>query len=116
MTGTSSKDSRRAERLRCHFDSIVYCMDQVIEARVADISRTGMCIVLKGWIRAAPGTTVQIRCNELGLIEGSVRWYRAGRMGIHLAETSNTQAQVASYFRHFYRPMPQLKTSVSGKR
>lgn len=116
MTVASTKDSRKAERLRCHFDSIVYFMDEVIEARVIDISRTGMCIILKGWLNAGPGATVRVRCNELGLIEGTVRWYRAGKMGIHLAETSNTQAQVASYFRHFHRPTLPAQTSAAGKR
>lgn len=100
----SNYDNRKNERLNCQFSGLLYFIDEVIEVRVADISRTGLCLSLKSWVSATPGATVRIRTSELGMIEGTVRWYRAGKMGVHLAENSNTAAQVASYFRHFHKP------------
>lgn len=101
-------DGRRAERIRCNFRSIVYYVDEVVDASVLDISKTGLCLNMRGWISAKPGATIRIRCNELGLIEGTIRWYRAGKIGIRLAESSNTQAQVASFFKHYYKPQAQV--------
>ncbi|MFD1744038.1 PilZ domain-containing protein [Rhizobium helianthi] len=113
-------DGRRAERMRCNFRSIVYFMDEIVDASVSDISKTGLCLNLRGWLSAKPGATIQLRCNELGLIEGTIRWYRAGKMGIKLAESSNTQAQVASFFKHYYKPqMPVVAAParmVAGRR
>ena len=50
------------------------------------------------------------------LVEGTVRWYRSSRMGVHLAETSNTAAQVASYFRHFHRSAVPDAAGQLGRR
>lgn len=119
MSGTTG-DNRRAERIRCQFSGFVYFIDEVVEARIIDISRTGLCLSLKGWIGARPGSNIRIRTSELGLIEGTVRWYRAGKMGIKLDETTNTAAQVNSYFKHYHRetaaappPVSQLRTRVT---
>jgi hypothetical protein len=110
-------DNRKNERLKCQFNGFLYFINEVVEVRVADISRTGLCLTLKSWVSAAPGATVRLRTSELGMVEGTVRWYRSGRMGVHLAETSNTAAQVASYFRHFHKSaMPDAAGQLGRRR
>ncbi|WP_137131903.1 PilZ domain-containing protein [Rhizobium sp. FY34] len=115
MSGTTG-DNRRAERIRCQFSGFLYFIDEVVETRIIDISRTGLCLSLKDWIGAKPGSNIRIRTNELGLIEGTVRWYRAGKMGIKLDETTNTAAQVNSYFKHYHRQIAATPLPVSHLR
>lgn len=110
------RDNRKNERLKCQFNGFLYFIDEVIEVRVADISQTGVCLSLKSWVSARPGSTVRIRTSELGMVEGTVRWYRSGKMGVHLTETSNTAAQVASYFRQFHKSAMAAPQRQSGLR
>ncbi|MCG5476716.1 MAG: PilZ domain-containing protein, partial [Sinorhizobium fredii] len=42
-----------------------------------------------------------IRSAELGLLTGIVRWNRGDRIGIKLKLSSNTAAQIASYYKFF---------------
>ncbi|MBC2773929.1 PilZ domain-containing protein [Rhizobium sp. AQ_MP] len=101
-------DGRRSQRIRCRIRATLQFMGQTLDIRILDISRTGMALQLEGWIEAKRGATVVIRCPELGHIEGSVRWYRAGKMGLEFEQTSNTVAQITAYFRHFHRDPPKL--------
>jgi hypothetical protein len=98
-----SPDGRRTQRIRCHLRGTLEFMGQKLDVRVIDISRTGMALKLEGWIEAKRGATVAVRCAELGHIEGAVRWYRAGKMGLEFEQTSNTVAQITAYFRNFHR-------------
>ncbi len=100
---SASQDGRQTQRIRCRFKGTLDYLSQQIDIRVIDISRTGMALQLEGWIEAKRGSTVAVRTTELGLIEGTVRWYRAGKMGLEFAQTSNTLAQISAYFRHFHR-------------
>ncbi|WP_165220037.1 PilZ domain-containing protein [Affinirhizobium pseudoryzae] len=109
-------DNRRAERLRCHFAGFLYSGDEVVEVRFVDISRTGICISLKDWIGAKPGSAVRLRTSELGFIEGTIRWYRAGKMGIKLTETTNTTAQINSYFKHYHKQIAANSPSAPPQR
>ncbi len=98
-----SNDGRRTQRIRCRIRGTLQFMGQTLDIRILDISRTGMALQLEGWIEAKRGATVAIRCAELGHIEGSVRWYRAGKMGLEFEQSSNTVAQITAYFRNFHR-------------
>jgi hypothetical protein len=100
---SNSQDGRQTQRIRCRFKGTLDYLSQQIDIRVIDISRTGMALQLEGWIEAKRGSTVTVKTTELGLIEGTVRWYRAGKMGLELEQTSNTVAQISAYFRHFHR-------------
>lgn len=114
----SSRDNRKHDRLRCRLNGMLYFINEVIEVQVIDVSRTGLCVSLKGWISATPGANIKIRTSELGMTEGTVRWYRSGKMGVHLAETSNTAAQIASYLRLVQKPSAvsqQFQTSLRLK-
>jgi len=98
-----SADGRRTQRIRCHIRGTLEFMGQRLDVRILDISRTGMAIKLEGWIEAKRGATIAVRCTELGHIEGTVRWYRAGKMGLEFEQTSNSVAQITAYFRNFHR-------------
>lgn len=98
-----SPDGRRTQRIRCHIRGTMDFMGQKLDLRIIDISRTGMALKLEGWIDVKRGATVAIRCAELGHIEASVRWYRAGKMGVEFEKNSNTVAQITAYFRNFHR-------------
>lgn len=52
---------------------------QKLDVRILDISKTGMALQLEGWVEAKRGAMVAVRCAELGHIECTVRWYRAGK-------------------------------------
>jgi hypothetical protein len=98
-----SPDGRRTQRIRCRIRGTLKFQGQVIDVRIIDISRTGMALQLEGWVEAKRGATIQVCCAELGHMEGSVRWYRAGKMGIEFEQTTNTVAQINAYFRNFHR-------------
>ncbi|MFN3362711.1 PilZ domain-containing protein [Allorhizobium sp. NPDC080224] len=96
-------DGRRSHRIRCHIRGTLEFIGQKFNVRILDISRTGMALHLEGWIEAKRGATVTVSCPELGHIECTVRWYRAGKMGLEFEQTTNAVAQVTAYFRHFHR-------------
>lgn len=96
-------DGRRSQRIRCHIRATLEFIGQRVDVRILDISRTGMALQLEGWIEAKRGALVTVNCAELGHIECSVRWYRAGKMGLQFEQTTNAVAQVTAYFRHFHR-------------
>jgi hypothetical protein len=102
-------DSRRAERIRCHIRASLVFSSQRFDARILDISRTGMAIHLEGWIDAKRGSTVTLSCPELGHVECTVRWYRAGKMGLEFEQSSNMVARITAYFRNFHRDPRNLR-------
>lgn len=118
MHSTKHMDGRRAERIRCSFRGSLTYAHQKVDIRVIDISKQGLAIELFSWIDAKSGSRVVIKTQELGVIEGTVRWYRAGKMGLQVEESSNTAAQIASYFKHFHKPMtlsPNRPNMVGGR-
>jgi hypothetical protein len=44
---------------------------------------------------------VSIRTEELGLLSGVVRWAAGNRIGIKLKLSTNTAAQIASFYKFF---------------
>ena len=102
MIANSNTPGRRSERIRCHIRGTLRFLNKEFGARIIDISRLGMALELYEWIEARPGSTVHIKTGEFGTIEATVRWYRAGKMGIQIEETSNTAAQIETYFKNFH--------------
>jgi hypothetical protein len=111
LAAKQSADSRRAQRIRCHIRASLTFLNQRLDARILDISRTGMAIHLEGWIEAKRGSTVTLFCPELGHVECTVCWYRAGKMGLEFEQTSNMVAQITAYFRNFHRDPRNLRPS-----
>lgn len=96
-------ESRGSSRSHCRIDSKVRYFDQQADARVMNVSRTGIALELFGRLHAATGSKITVENEDMGLIEGIVRWCRSGRLGIHIRQNSNSHAQVVSYFRHFHK-------------
>lgn len=110
MQSNLSIDVRSTRRSHCRIDSKIRYLNQQAEARVLNVSRTGMALELYGKFNAATGSNVSIENADIGLIEGTVRWCRNGRLGVQIKQTSNTLAQISSYFRHYHKDVtPVLK-------
>lgn len=103
----SAADGRKAKRTRCRLKGTLRFLYQTIDINILDISRSGMALQPLGWVEAKPGSTVYIKTTEFGLVQGVVRWYRAGKMGIQIDETTNTAAQIAAYFKFFHKDASQ---------
>lgn len=94
--------TRSAPRSDCRIYGTVRHYNQEVRGRVIDLSATGMKLELGGPFTAASGSRVRIESEQLGFLEGVVVWCRGGRLGIKLQLSSNTLAQVSSYFRFFH--------------
>ena len=78
--------------------------------QIVDVSADGIALDLKGPIYAAGGSKVRVECDDIGVLDGFVRWIHNGRIGIEFDRSSNASAQVASYFRFFHKEVrPVLK-------
>ena len=97
MAGSRRIDPRDATELR----ATVTCMGRTTQATVIDISQSGMCIFLNSHIPIAPEEEIIIKTEEMGLLVGTIRWIRAGRIGAALVLTSNNRAKVESYYKMF---------------
>ncbi|TQX91351.1 PilZ domain-containing protein [Rhizobium sp. rho-13.1] len=85
-------------------------LNRETEGRIVDLSPTGLALDLGGAFLGAAGSKVRIDCEEIGTIEGTVRWMRNGRIGVEFNRSSNAAAQVSSYFRFFHKDItPVLK-------
>lgn len=101
--------ARKADRKNCRvFGKIRYLNNQV-DARILDISATGAALEVKAPLYAASGSKVRIEADNLGMLEGIIRWTHNGRVGIQFDVNSNARALVASYFRFFHRDVPRVR-------
>ncbi|MEI2299823.1 PilZ domain-containing protein [Ensifer sp. MJa1] len=97
------KDSteRAAPRTQTKITGTVSCKTGTSNGVVKDLSNEGICFQLFFDIGAKTGQEVTIRSEELGFLTGMVRWYRGDRIGIKLKLSSNTAAQISSYYKFF---------------
>ncbi|QLF70266.1 PilZ domain-containing protein [Peteryoungia desertarenae] len=110
MTQVLELDVRKTKRSRCRIPSRVRHLSQEADGRILNVSRTGLAIELYNKLHASTGSTVVIENDEIGLLEGVVRWNRSGRLGIVIAQNSNSMAKIDAYFRHFHKEVqPVLK-------
>ncbi|CAD7031490.1 PilZ domain-containing protein [Pseudorhizobium halotolerans] len=100
---TLGMSNRSAERVRTRIYGTVTHLNRSATGKVVDLSATGIALELDRPFSAAQGSKVKIESEELGFIEGTVKWYRGSRIGIQLHLNSNALAQVSSYFRFFHR-------------
>ncbi|MDL2398464.1 PilZ domain-containing protein [Rhizobium mayense] len=102
--------TRRSPRKRVRLMGRVRYFAKAVVGRVVDISTGGIALDLVGPIHAAAGSKVRVECDEIGMLDGFVRWSHNGRIGIEFDPSSNASAQVASYFRFFHKDIqPVLK-------
>jgi hypothetical protein len=101
---------RSADRSRVRVDSTVHYMKQIADCRIIDISRKGLAVELYTAFHAAAGSTIMIENDEIGALEGIVRWNRGGRLGIQFRQNSNSIAKVSAYFRNFHQEIKPVLT------
>jgi len=92
---------RVSSRARTNITGNVSCKTGSSNGIVRDLSEEGICFQLLFDIGAQTGQEVSIRSEELGFLTGILRWTRGDRIGIKLKLSSNTAAQIASYFKFF---------------
>ncbi len=102
--------TRRSARSRARLMGTVRYFAKAVAGRVVDISASGIALDLQSPIYAATGSKVRVECDDIGALDGVIRWTHNGRIGIEFDPSSNAAAQVASYFRFFHKDMkPVLK-------
>ncbi|MBP1849824.1 PilZ domain-containing protein [Rhizobium halophytocola] len=94
--------TRAAKRERCRLDVEVHYFNQQAAARVVDLSEHGLALDLAAPLPAAKGSSIRITNPELGVLEGTVQWSHRHRLGVKFKTSSNSSAQVNSYFRFFH--------------
>ena len=110
MTNNFGMEVRKSPRSRVRMNSKVRYLQQVSEGRVINISRTGLALELAGKLHAAAGSNVVIENDDIGLLEGVVRWNYGGRIGIMFKPNSNSLAKVTAYFRNFHEEVRPVLT------
>jgi PilZ domain len=103
MTRTLKTPARKAVRKNCRVFGTIRYMNSEVDARILDLSATGAALEIKAPLYAASGSKVRIEAEDLGLLDGTVRWKHNGRVGIQFDVSSNARAVIASYFRFFHR-------------
>ncbi|KGE01951.1 MULTISPECIES: PilZ domain-containing protein [Rhizobium/Agrobacterium group] len=103
LSKTIGMKTRSAARQKTRIYGTVKYYHQQAKGRVVDLSATGMALDLGGPFHAANGSPVKIESEELGILEGTVKWCHRGRLGIQFRPNSNAAAQVSSYFRFFHK-------------
>lgn len=103
MTGNMTMQTRSAKREQTRIYATVHYFNQSVAGRVVDLSATGIAIELQGPFTASKGSRVKIQSDDLGFIEGEVQWHHMNRLGVQLKMSTNTLAQVSSYFRFFHQ-------------
>ena len=111
MTRNLKITARKADRKSCRVFGNVKYLNSQVDARILNLSATGAALEMKGPLQAASGSKVCIEAENLGLIEGVIRWMHNGRVGIQFDVNSNARAQISSYFRFFHKEVrPVLAT------
>lgn len=111
MTGNVTMTNRGAGRSKTRIYGTVQYLNQKVQGRVVDLSATGMALELEGAFAAAKGSRVKVQSEDLGFIEGTVQWQHQNRLGLQLSLSTNTLAQLSSYFRFFHT---DLKPTLAG--
>jgi PilZ domain. len=94
--------SRRAiERRRTRMSASVACEGRVTRASVLNLTEEGICLYLRDDIGARAGHMVTVTTDEMGMLDGSVRWVRPPHVGVELYLCSNTRAKVESFYKRF---------------
>lgn len=94
---------RAAPRRKARIAGTLKYYGQAISGRIVDISVNGLALDLNAPLGASVGSPVRIESEELGVLEGIVKWSHSGRLGIQFRPNTNASAQVAAYFRFFHQ-------------
>ena len=86
---------RDKTRIRATID----CKGKKTPGSVLDLSRLGAGLYLSRDIPVNFGDEIHFDTKEMGLLSGTVRWFRSPRLGVSLLPSSNTLAKVESYYK-----------------
>ncbi|SCB56965.1 PilZ domain-containing protein [Rhizobium aethiopicum] len=117
MTRNLKITARKAERQNCRVFGRVNYLNSQVNARILNLSATGAALEMQGPFHAASGSKVRLEAENLGMLEGVIRWKHNGRVGIQFDVNSNARAQVSSYFRFFHkeiRPVLAVRQLVTA--
>lgn len=92
---------RASERDQTKITGKVTCKTGTTNGIVKDLSAEGICFQLLFDIGLSSGQEVTIDSEELGRLTGIVRWCRGDKIGVKLKLSSNTAAQISSYYKFF---------------
>ncbi|KAA0689527.1 PilZ domain-containing protein [Neorhizobium sp. P12A] len=106
----SKLNTRRSQRSRARIMGKVHYLTKAVTGRIINISPIGVALDLQTPIHAAAGSKVRVECDDIGALDGIIRWTHSGRIGIEFDSNSNSAAQITSYFRFFHKEIkPVLK-------
>ncbi len=101
MSYTETFQRRVSTRMQTKITGNVIWKTKSRNGVVVDLSEDGICFQFHSDIGLRTGDEVIIQSDELGFLNGVVRWTRGDRIGIKLQHSSNTVARIASYYRFF---------------
>ncbi|HXV31295.1 MAG TPA: PilZ domain-containing protein [Sinorhizobium sp.] len=104
MALVTASIQRVSPRDQTKITGTVTCKTGSSNGVVKDLSPQGICFQLFFDIGATVGQEVAIQSEQLGRLTGMVRWCRGDRIGIKLNLSSNTAAQISSYYKFFSQP------------
>src|SRR5690606_23882580 len=110
MNDKVESDTRGAERTKTRIYATVRYFKQTAYGRVINLSATGIALELESPIDAAANSQVSIDSVDLGHLTGTVKWNHGGRLGLKLSLSTNTLAQISSYFRFFHQDVEPTLT------
>jgi len=96
-----SAEKRRKPRHRVNINVEIRTDKWACNARVIDLSETGMCIATDRVADIWAGQDIEIRCEELGYLKGRARWRRSGKIGIEFDASTDTKAKIDAYQKYF---------------
>lgn len=96
-------EHRRAPRERSNVRVKVKYQGRELRGRLFDISTTGLGVEMTEAFFAPPGGQIVIESDEIGALQGTIRWRTNSRIGVSFGASSNAAAKVDAYFKNFHK-------------
>ena len=97
-------ENRKAVRHRACLRADIQARCLFLGGYILDISDGGMRVSTDSIAEIWAGERVEVRCRELGLLTGTVRWRSPGEFGVLFDESTNTAAKVQHFKKLFVAP------------
>ena len=94
-------EKRKAVRHRACLRADIRAKSLFLGGYILDISDGGMRVSTDTIAEIWAGERVEVRCRELGLLTGTVRWRSPGEFGVRFDESTNTAAKVQHFRKVF---------------
>ena len=98
-------------RTTCRIFATVKYQGLTAKGRVHNLSRTGIMLDLYEPLSVPVGSKVELQSEELGYLYGKLRSVNGSFIDLSLELSSNSLAQVSSYFRHFHEDLKPVLRS-----